>query len=112
MDSWIMWIVGISVAYWIGHTIGKHIGTINVLQVLSNDPKRIQEVVDKLKTIEEESVEALPLDAIEMEIQKVNGMIYAYDKQTGEFLAQGDSIEAAVMIASKRYPGKSFGVLN
>jgi len=111
MDTWILWICGCSVAFWLGKAVGTHIGTLNVLKVLANDPNTIQDVITKLKIVEQaETSEDLdfPIDAIPLELEEVNGQIFAYNKLTGEFLSQAHDIEQAARIARQRFPGKTF----
>jgi hypothetical protein len=111
MDTWIIWIVGCSIAYWIGQVVGKHIGTINLLHILASDPNKVKELIEKFKMIQEaENVEELdfPADAILLELEEVNGQVFAYDKLTGEFIAQGPNKYLAGLAAAARYPNKKF----
>jgi len=111
MDTWIMWIVGVSVAYWIGHAIGGHMKAYQIMENLLRDPEGMKALIDKLKLINDaETLEDVnvPENAIPLEIEKVNGYIYAYNKLTGEFLSQAHDIEQAARIARQRFPGKTF----
>jgi len=111
MDSWILWIVGCSVAYWIGHFVGGHIKTYQIMQNMINHPEGVIELVNKLKKINEaEDVagHAAPDDAILVEIQEVNGQVYAYDKLSGDFLAQAGNLHQVMVAAAARFPGKKF----
>ena len=49
MDSWIIWIVGISIAYWIGHAVGGHMKAYQMMQNMINNPDGVIELVKKLK---------------------------------------------------------------
>ena len=60
------------------------------------------------KVMAEVEAGGIPEDAIEVEVERVNGFVYAYNKMTGEFLAQAQSLHQAMTIAAKRYPGKKF----
>lgn len=118
MDTWIMWAVGCSVAYWIGQIIGKYTATINMLKAIANNPESFYKMAQALKNIEdantEEEINAIdislsaPEDAILMEIEEVNGQVYAYEKETGQFLAQAQNVYQAALLAAARYPGKKF----
>jgi uncharacterized protein YneF (UPF0154 family) len=116
MDTWIMWIVGCSIAYWIGVAIGKHISTYNMMKAMARDPEGFMKMAQALRKIEEASsqeeidsvVTDLNSNAVEMELEEVNGCVYAYNKTTGQFLAQAHDVEQAVRIASQRFPGQTF----
>jgi len=111
MDSWIIWIVGISIAYWIGHAVGGHMKAYQMMQNMINNPDVVIELVKKLKAIndtEELANETIPDDAIIIKTEEVNGQVYAYDKLSGEFLAQAQTLHQAIVLASKRFPGKKF----
>ena len=47
-------------------------------------------------------------DAIEVSTEQVNGLIFAYNKTSGEFLAQAQNLHQVMVEAAKRYPGKKF----
>jgi hypothetical protein len=111
MDSWIIWIVGVSVAYWIGHTIGGHMKAYQMMQNMIHNPDGMLKLIDQLKKINEEELESgktIPDDAILVETEEVNGMVYAYDKLTGEFLAQAHNLHQVMTLAAQRFPGKKF----
>jgi hypothetical protein len=38
----------------------------------------------------------------------VNDLVFAYNKVTGEFLAQAQNLHQVMLEAAKRYPGKKF----
>jgi len=59
----------------------------------------------RLKTLEENN---LPEDAIEVVIEQVSDGVFAYNKATGEFLAQAQNLHQAMLLAAARYPGKRF----
>jgi hypothetical protein len=109
MDSWIIWIVGCSVAYTIGHFIGGHMKAFQMMQKMVNDPEGMIDLIKHLKTINDTETDvAIPDDAHLLELEEVNGQVYAYDKLTGEFLAQGPNKYMAALAAASRFPGKKF----
>ena len=87
---------------------GKHKALWTFSTNLSRDPDKMIAMMQKIKEINENIDNEMPEDAIPLEIERVNGYIYAYSKTTGEFLAQAHDIEQAVRIASQRFPGKTF----
>jgi len=118
MDTWIMWIIGCSVAFWIGQAVGSQLTSYRILKAIADDPDAFINISKKIKKINEatthEELNAIdikssaPKDAILMEVEEINGYVYAYNKVTGEFLSQAHDIEQAVRIASQRFPGKTF----
>jgi hypothetical protein len=50
----------------------------------------------------------VPEDAIEVQTESVNDLVFAYDKTTGEFLAQAGNLHQVMTLAAKRFPGKKF----
>lgn len=47
-------------------------------------------------------------DAIPLELEEVNGQVFAYNKLTGEFLAQAATKHLAALGAASRFPDKKF----
>jgi len=52
--------------------------------------------------------EAKEEEQIHIIIEKHNDMLYVYDKDTKQFMAQGSSKEAVEKILIERFPGKRF----
>jgi hypothetical protein len=65
-------------------------------------------MLEKIKAINESEELGLPDDAIEVQTEHVNDLVYAYNKVTGEFLAQAQNLHQVMVEAAKRYPGKKF----
>ena len=75
-----------------------------MMHLLVRHPEIFKTAIDVV-----EQVQALaPTNAVEVEAETVGPMVYAYDKQTGQFLAQGKDLMQAITAATKRYPGKTF----
>lgn len=47
-------------------------------------------------------------DLVEMEVETHDGIVYAYDKTTGDFLGQGSSVYQAAASAASRFKGVKF----
>lgn len=92
------------VAFWIGY----HIRGVIVLANLAANPEKMIKMLEQIKKINQAEHEGLPTDAVEVEAEVVNNVVYAYDKSTGQFLAQSTDLVDALTIAAKRFPGKSF----
>ena len=103
--------MGVLAGLYIGGFIGGQIATYKMLRAMAKDPKPFLALAEKLKQIEADTT--MPAtsndsETVEIEIENVDGMVYAYNKATGEFLAQAQNIYQAVSLASMRFPGKKF----
>lgn len=94
-----------AVGYFIGSWVKEQ---IMLVRMVRNAKDIIKYLEHAQKVMEEVEADGIPEDAIEVEIERVNGFVYAYNKMTGEFLAQAQSLHQAMTLAAKRYPGKKF----
>jgi hypothetical protein len=77
---------------------------------LARDPDHIIKMLEQIKKINQEEAEGNTLadGGVEIEPEQVGNMWYAYVKETGQFLAQGQSLEDVLKAVADRYPGKTF----
>jgi len=105
MDNDTIWIiVGFGVAFW----LGKHYAQLKFLHKISEDPDKMIKLLQQVKQINEEETDTVIPGAIEVKTELVNNSVYAYNKTTGEFLAQAADLHQVMMEAAKRFPGKKF----
>ena len=108
MIDFILDIVALAIVFWAGVQYAQ----LKFMFRISKDPEKFINMLEQIREInKEEGIKlsnGVPEDAIEMEIEKVNDVVYAYDKATGEFLAQAQSIYQAALLASARFPNKKF----
>jgi hypothetical protein len=91
------------------YNIGSHVRAVQIMLNLSKDPDRFIDMVNKIKEINTEvENHDMPEEAIPLEIEKVNGIVYAYNKITGEFIAQAQNLPQVALLATARFPGKKF----
>lgn len=104
MDNDTIWIiVGFGIAFW----LGKHYAQLKFLHKISTDPDKMIELLQQVKKINDDD-DVVIAGAIEVKTELVNNSVYAYNKTTGEFLAQAADLHQVMMEAAKRYPGKKF----
>jgi hypothetical protein len=117
MDTWILWICGCAVAYWVGQAVGKHVATVNVMLALAKDPDSIKKLSESLRKVHEAETQEELDDAAklvtnntgtEMTIERVGDQLYAYAKDTGQFLAQATNLASLTEAVDKRFPGQKF----
>jgi hypothetical protein len=107
MDTLLEFLPYIAVAY-IFYNIGSHVRTFQIMQNLAKRPDDFIQMVNKIKEINDSIEIGMPEDAIEVKTEQVNDLIFAYNKVTGEFLAQAHNLHQVMLEAAKRYPGKKF----
>ena len=89
--------------------LGKHWAMMRFAQSLSENPDRMIKLLQHIKDINQHiDEEDMPEDAIPMEIEQVGEVYYAYNKITGEFLAQANTLYQVTLLAAARFPGKKF----
>jgi hypothetical protein len=103
MEYFIYLVIAV-VAYW----IGWHARGIIFLANISERPDHMIKMLQKIKEINDSEELGLPDDAIEVQTEHVNDSVYAYNKLTGEFLAQAQNLHQVMTEAAKRFPGKKF----
>jgi len=101
----------VAVAY-ISYRVGGFMRGIEVIQNLARNPQKTVEMLEELKRIQDaESIEELNTTAQEgneMLIERVGDQLYAYAKETGQFLGQGPNFDAVAETVGKRFPGQKF----
>ena len=96
----------------VGVVIGEIRQAHRFIAKVSKDPDSMIALLTQLKTelarLKSLEDNNLPEDAIEVVIEQVNDAVFAYNKATGEFLAQAQNLHQAMTLAAARYPGKRF----
>jgi hypothetical protein len=90
------------------YNIGSHVRAFQIMQNLARRPDDFIEMISKIKDINESIEVGMPDDAIEVKTEQVNDLVFAYNKATGEFLAQAGNLHQAMVLAAARFPGKKF----
>ena len=90
------------------YNIGSHVRAFQIMQNLAKRPDDFIQMINKIKEINESIEDGMPEDAIEVKTEQVNDLVFAYNKTTGEFLAQAQNLHQVMLLAASRYPGKKF----
>ena len=108
-------VIFIVVAAVVGFFVGYHMRAIMLIKGMSDDPDHFIRLLEQVKKINEEhDVEMArlnnqePKEGTELTIEKVNGVFYAYAKDTNQFIAQGPSIQELFDQAKQRHPNRNF----
>jgi hypothetical protein len=109
MDIDIVVILVVVAAFVLGKAYGEFVQAHNLIQNLSKDPDHFIQLLTKLKTEVErlKTLEQLdlPEDAVELNLELVNGMYFCYRADTNEFLGQDADKENLLISVSKRLKG-------
>jgi len=121
-NTWIVWLCVVNLAFRLGIAWQRWQFAI----ALQHHPERIQATLDFIKKLnslkDEEQLELLDnvdkegtesvfkpqSNKTEMSIERVNNMLFAYAKDTNQFLAQGASVDEIVKTLQVRFPDRSF----
>ena len=107
MDTFLEFLPFVVVAV-VFYNAGVHIATFRIMTNMVKNPDGVIDLVNKLKEINDSEDLGVPADAIEVKTEHVNDAVYAYNKVTGEFLAQAQNLHQVMVETAKRYPGKRF----
>ena len=105
MENLFELLVAGAVGYYIGSWVKEK---FMLLSMIRNAKDIIEYLEHAQRVMAEVEADGVPEDAIEVKTELVNNSVYAYDKITGEFLAQAQSLHQAMILAAKRYPDKKF----
>lgn len=98
------------VAGCVGYMIGWILRGVVILSHLANHPEVMMDILARIKKINdaEKKVEDTVKNGTELAIERVNDCLYAYAKDTNQFIAQGSTLKELLDDAHKRFPGKLF----
>jgi Mg2+/Co2+ transporter CorC len=112
MEEFIIIAVVLLVGIYAGWKAHEHF----MVMVIKNNPEIMEEACRVARqegsqeeiTIETDDGNSITTKGVELAIEQVNGVMYAYSKATNQFIAQGETIEALLKSAHTRFPGKTF----
>ena len=99
-------LVIVAVAMW----AGWHLRGITLLARFSSDPQHFINILQQIKKINEQEASEKTVDqnGTELAIERHGDMMYAFVKDTNQFIAQGANLQAVLDEAKKRYPNRKF----
>ena len=119
IEEYFVWIILAAVV--IGGIVGWRLHEMFIINLITQQPEVMEEACAIARkgmasaeefTIETAAGERIKTTGTELEIEQVNGVLYAYMKENGRFVGQADTIENLMSIAHERFPGKTFfGIL-
>ena len=88
------------VAFWLGYKWGLHSAVIRIVHNFIKDPAEITRAFKEIRELRATLEDDLAPTAVDIRAEWVDNQVYIYRQDTGEFLAQGLDVEAAL----KRIP--------
>ena len=92
--------------------IGWSLRGVSFMLKIGSNPDYYINILQKIKELNEQEDSELPDEVkskgTELLIERVNDMLYAYAKETNQFIAQGRDLKSLLETAHDRFPGKIF----
>ena len=90
--------------------IGWHLRGLTILSRLSNDPDHFIKILEEIRKINEKEDKESTQSTIgtELTIERHGEVLYAFTKDTKDFIAQGPTLPDLIEAAQKRFPGRKF----
>jgi hypothetical protein len=105
MEDLLTYIIVAIMAGWIGWNLRG----IVLMAAIADNPKKFIKMLQQVADINDKEAEAeVGQDSTELAIERVNGTLYAYTKDTNQFIAQGPDLKSLLESAHKRFPHKEF----
>ena len=107
--DFLIYVVVAAIAFW----IGWHARGIIFLANISENPDRVIKMLEQIKKLNSEEDSELgslssSTDGTELSIERVGNMLYAYIKDTNQFVAQAPDLSSLLSEAHKRFPTQKF----
>lgn len=103
MEHIIYIIIGL-IAFW----LGWHLRGIVILAHLANKPEDMIKILEQVKKINQSEDTDDASTGVELRIERVGNVLYAYRQNDNSFIAQGDNLSAVLETAHSRFPGVTF----
>ena len=98
MDQVIVDLIVLGLVFWAGYRIGLRTAVARIVQNIINDPQHLDRAMAVVKQLDSQTDDT---ETRLIDVEWHDDICYLYDQTTGEFLAQGCTVEAAV----DRIPG-------
>ena len=114
--EYIIYTIVAAAAFWFGWHVRGIVITINIAQNPDKAIKMLEQIkkINAAETVEElnslAKVESNKVESneVKLNIERVGDQLFAYDSDTGHFIAQGPDLTAVLESAHKRFPSQFF----
>lgn len=105
-----MELIDIIIVFGSGFILGWFWQAKRIISKLIENPQRTIDLIKKYQSeIEKDQKSNLDKDASRsIRVERHGNTLYLYAKDTNEFLAQGQTLQEALLIVEKRFPDQSF----
>jgi hypothetical protein len=97
IETLLLWFGGFMLGYWFAN--------YRLISRLLSNPDGVIKLLEKYK---QEDLAGQSSDAKPIRVERHADMIYLFNAETNEFLAQGTTLQEALEIVKKRFPGINF----
>ena len=97
IDTLLLWFGGFIIGYWFAN--------YRLISRLLSNPDGVIKLLEKYKQ-EDSATEGT--DPNPLRVEKHANMIYLFNNETNEFLAQGPTLQEALDLVNKRFPDMNF----
>ena len=110
LGGWLIIWLGMLFCWYLGYKSGQRATAIKLTEMLLTDPKEIRDLIERARQEIEQAQRADQQGGKgrALRVEKQNSIIYLYAEDTGQFLAQADTLEAALALVSARFPDENF----
>jgi hypothetical protein len=110
LGGWLIIWAGMLFCWYLGYKSGQRATAIKLTEMLLTNPQEIKDLIDRAR---QEIEQAHREDQQEgkgraLRVEKQNSIVYLYAEDNGQFLAQADTLEAALALVSARFPDENF----
>ncbi len=95
----------LALVFCLGYFLGKLGATTQIIRRISENPEQIMRALKQVQEINRKEQITGKEDSREVEVHQQDGQYYIFDKDSGEFLGQGHSLESAIQISQQRLQG-------
>jgi hypothetical protein len=106
MDNFIIDLIFTALVFWAGYLWGKATAVRRIIENITRDPEHLGKALDEYRSIRSDPKEE-GADH-EFRVEEHGGVIYLYDADSGEFLAQADTLKSALELVTKRFPDRRY----
>jgi hypothetical protein len=93
------------IMFWAGYKWGFHRAILQLIKNYLDDPKNMEHAFKKISELKADMMQEEHTSEVEIEAKVEGGQVYLWRKDTMEFLAQGASIDDALVAIGLRHQG-------
>jgi hypothetical protein len=96
----------LGLVFWAGYTWGKWTAVRRIIENIVNDPEHLGKALDQFRRVRTTDSDVTPEG--DLIVERHGDQLYLYDREDGQFLAQGSTLESALELVGQRYPDRKY----